>query len=100
MIKCKITVLCRAEHKELMEKYENPQTLPCEMRIGDVFYSRGEKPDGLCATAWQAIYPFVFALINGAGNFYDGWLKDPRSAIVSCNDGLRPVSYLVEAYDE
>ena len=26
--------------------------------------------------------------------------KNPRSAMLSCNDGFRPVSFLVEALDE
>ena len=34
------------------------------------------------------------------GDFYDGWMKNPRSAMLSCNDGFRPVSFLVEALDE
>lgn len=32
--------------------------------------------------------------------FYDGWMKNPRSVMLSCNDGFRPVSFLVEALDE
>ena len=31
---------------------------------------------------------------------YDGWMKNPRSALISCNDGFRPVSFLLEALDE
>ena len=27
-------------------------------------------------------------------------MKNPRSAMLSCNDGFRPVSFLVEALDE
>ena len=39
------------------------------------------------------------ALANGAENLYDCWMKKPSSAMVSCNDGFRPVSFLVEATD-
>ena len=38
--------------------------------------------------------------IHGGGDFYVGWMKDPRSAMISCNDGFRPVSFLIEALDE
>lgn len=31
---------------------------------------------------------------------WNGWMKNPRSAMLSCNDGFRPVSFLVEALDE
>lgn len=27
-------------------------------------------------------------------------MKNPRSAMLSCNDGFRPVSFLLEALDE
>ena len=29
----------------------------------------------------------------------DGWMKNPRSAMTSCNDGFRPVSFLLETLD-
>ncbi len=31
---------------------------------------------------------------------YDGWMKNKRSAMISCNDGFRPVSFYIEALDE
>ena len=30
----------------------------------------------------------------------NGWMKNPRSAMISCNDGFRPVSFYIEALDE
>ncbi len=39
-------------------------------------------------------------LAHGGENLYDGWMKDPRSAMISCNDGFRPVSFLLEALEE
>jgi uncharacterized repeat protein (TIGR04076 family) len=38
-------------------------------------------------------------LAHGATNFYDGWMKNPRSVMLSCNDGFRPVSFLVEVIE-
>jgi len=46
---------------------------------------------------------FTFALAHGAdkGLFYYGdWIKEPGVAIVSCNDGLRPVIIKLEATEE
>ena len=40
------------------------------------------------------------ALAYGAENLYDGWMKNPKSALISCNDGFRPVSFLIEVLDE
>jgi uncharacterized repeat protein (TIGR04076 family) len=53
-------------------------------------------PEGMCDSAWESMRPFVEALARGEGNFYDGWMKNPYSAMISCNDGFRPVSFLVE----
>lgn len=33
-------------------------------------------------------------------DFYDGWMKNPKSAMISCNDGFRPVSFLIEVIEE
>ena len=101
MKKVRITVMCRAEHKVLMAKYENPLEIPCEMKVGDVYVSiNAERPEGVCSEAWKCMYEFVKVLAEGGGNFFDGWMKDPYSAMVSCNDGFRPVTYYLEAINE
>ena len=43
---------------------------------------------------------FVKELAAGGGNFYDGWMRDPHSAMISCNDGFRPVSFYIQALGE
>ena len=92
-----ITVMTRVEHHDLIEKYENPIEHACEMEIGKVYISQdAQKPDGLCNEAWTCMEKFVKELANGGGNFFDGWMKNPYSAMVSCNDGFRPVSYYLE----
>ena len=44
--------------------------------------------------------PFVKELAEGGGDFFDGWMKNPHSAMISCNDGFRPVSFYLEAVEE
>lgn len=101
MKKCRITVMRKADYPDLSAKYENPLENPCDMEEGQVFLANGwEKPEGLCLSAWESMSPFVLALSHGAEGIYDGWMKDPRSAMISCNDGFRPVSFLIEALDE
>ncbi len=101
MKKVRITVMRKASYTELMEKYENPIANACDMREGDVFIANGwQKPQGLCQSAWDSMSPFVMALACGGGDFYDGWMKNKKSAMISCNDGFRPVSFLLEAMDE
>ena len=36
------------------------------------------------------MWKFLEALLCGEGNFFDGWMKNPMSAMISCNDGFRP----------
>ena len=76
MQKIRITVMRKVCHKDLMEKYENPMENACDMEEGQVFIANGwQRPEGLCESAWE-------------------------SAMISCNDGFRPVSFLIETLDE
>lgn len=101
MKKVRITVMKVARYDDLIEKYENPIEHACNMKLGQVFIANGwEKPNGFCDSAWETVSPFVMALSHGAKNLYDGWMKNERSAMISCSDGFRPVSFLLEAMDE
>lgn len=93
----KITAVRKTEYPDLMAQYENPIEHTCDIQIGDSFLSvDGNCPEGFCDSAWDSVKPFVRVLAEGGGNFYDGWMKDPKSAMISCNDGFRPVSFLLE----
>lgn len=99
--KVKITVLKTTLDRELAEEYGVPGLSACPMmKAGQVFYADYAKPEGLCDEAWKAIYQYVFALAHGAGEglfYYGDWIKIPGVAICSCNDGLRPVIFKLEA---
>ena len=101
MRKVRITVKRIARYDDLIEQYENPIEHACSMQLGQTFICNGwERPAGFCDSAWETVSPFVMTLAHGGENFYDGWMKDPGSAMISCNDGFRPVSFLIEALDE
>ena len=96
----KITVKRITVYNDLISEYENPIEHACELKVGDTFISiDGQKPDGFCDSAWGVIEPFVKELALGGGNFYDGWMKNEKSAMLSCNDGFRPVTFLVETIE-
>ena len=96
----RITVKRITVYNDLIEKYENPIEHACNMVEGMSFICRGwSKPESFCESAWETISPFVMALAHGAENFYEGWMKNPRSALISCNDGFRPVSFLLEVIE-
>ena len=97
---CRITVMKKVSHQDLIEKYENPIEHACTVKVGQVFYTKGDKkPEGFCDSAWDSLYPFVKELVKGGGNFFDGWMKNEKSAMISCNDGFRPVSFLIEVIE-
>ncbi|MBR7069062.1 MAG: TIGR04076 family protein [Oxalobacter sp.] len=101
MKKVRITVMKMTSYPDLIEQYENPLDNPCNMKLGQVFIANGwQKPAGFCDSAWDSISAFVMALAHGGENFYNGWMKNRKSAMISCNDGFRPVSFLLETMDE
>lgn len=104
MKKVRITVLKTTLDKELAAEYGAEGLTACPMlKEGQVFYADYAKPEGFCDEAWKAIYQYVFALAHGAGGdvfYYGDWIRKPGVAICSCNDGLRPVIFKLEATDE
>jgi len=101
MKKIRISVIRKARYDDLIARYENPIENACDMVEGAVFIANGwQRPENFCLSAWETLSPFVMALSHGAENFYSGWMKNPKSALLSCNDGFRPVSFLLETLDE
>ena len=101
MKKVKITAVRKTCYPDLMARYENPIEHACDVEEGMTWLSvDGEKPEGFCDSAWGSVSAFVQTLAQGGGNFFDGWMRDPHSAMISCNDGFRPVSFYLETVEE
>lgn len=100
MRKVKITVMKIAHYQDLIDEYENPIQHACDMKVGQCYYcDEYKKPEGFCDSAWESISPFVMTLFHGGENLYDGWMKNKKSAMISCNDGFRPVSFYIEVME-
>jgi uncharacterized repeat protein (TIGR04076 family) len=103
MKKVKITVLKTMFNEDLAKEYGVVGLSTCPFhKVGQEFYADYAKPEGFCDEAWKAIYQYVFALAHGVGEstfYYNDWIKKPGIAICSCNDGLRPVIFKLEATD-
>jgi len=96
----RITAIRQTVYPDLMAQYENPIQHACDVREGQQWISvDARRPEGLCPSAWETMRPFVEALAHGEGNFFDGWMKNPLSALLSCNDGFRPFSFYIEAIE-
>ena len=97
MNKVRITAIRQTEYKDLMAEYENPILHTCDIKVGQQCISiDGKCPEGMCPSAWDSMKSFVEDLAKGKGNFFDGWMKNPMSAMISCNDGFRPFSFYLE----
>ena len=101
MLKVRITAIRQTVYNDLIAQYENPIKHACEIQQGQQWISvNGQCPEGLCPSAWESMQSFVESLAQGKGNFFDGWMKNPMSAMISCNDGFRPFSFYIEAVEE
>ena len=101
MVKVKITAIWQTVYPDLMAKYENPILHTCSVQEGQQWISiNGKCPKGLCPSAWTSMKEFVKQLAQGKGYFYDNWMQNPMSAMISCNDGFRPFSFYLEAIEE
>lgn len=99
--KVRITAIRQTVYPDLMAQYENPIEHACTIHEGQEWVSiDAQCPEGFCAAAWETMREFVVALAHGKGNFYNGWMRNPMSAMISCNDGFRPFSFYIEAIDE
>ena len=88
---------------DLINEYGGPGLDLCNLhKEGQVYDCNNgwQKPEGLCDNVWKAMMEYVLALAHGGSNFYNGWLNDPKMAIISCNDGLRPVIFKIEVDKE
>ena len=101
MNKVRITAIRQTVYQDLMAKFENPMEHACDVKEGQEWISvDGRRPDGMCLSAWGSMREFVESLARGEGNFYDGWMKNPMSAMISCNDGFRPFSFYIEVISD
>ena len=101
MKKCKITVLKRNFDPELAAQYISfPDYGKCHIfQEGQVFYTGGvfgcEMPEGFCPEAWDAIGKTAAIYASGGKQF--GFAE---KALMCCNDGGRPVVFLLEPFED
>lgn len=95
MAQCKITVLRCCFDAALKARYvPDPNYGPCPyFQPGQVFFSTGDRPDGFdCNIGWKSIQDEVQGMCSDAPFF--------KEQVVCCNDGIRPVLFLLEHLDD
>ena len=95
---CKVTVIKRSCNRELIESFvKKPEEISaCNLvKDNDEFYISNpyEMPEGLCASAWADIRPYILAIASG-GTFE--LLKEKNTALATCTDLFRPVIFKIE----
>ena len=104
MPKCRITVLKKLFLEDVASEYRNPkawfgscpffeegQTFVCD----DVSDRPLEFP---CDWAWNDIHKVVLGICTDAD--YGRWMKNPKSWVACCTDGVKPVVFRLEAVDD
>ena len=100
MTQCRITVIAKTINPELAKQYCAGRVTPCPcFEVGQEFTCGLIKPEHFCDWAWRDIHPMVVVLLTG-GNFsrgiFEGWMKDDRTMIGCCTDGVWPVIFRIE----
>ncbi len=96
--KCKVTVVKRSCNRELIESFvKNSEEISACNLVKDnqefYIFNPYEMPEGLCASAWADIRPYILAIASG-GTFE--LLKEKNTALATCTDLFRPVIFKIE----
>lgn len=98
----RITVVKKHLNQDLIDQYGQKGDMgACPLvEVGQTYTAVcGEQPEGFCNEAWETLSRYAFAIAHGANGFWPGWTIEPN-AVVSCNDGLRPVVFLLEPTED
>lgn len=106
--KVKITILKREYYKDLADRFlANPEIGKCSIfHEGQEFivtrenYDRFAYENNFCMGAWDVIKNKVYAALQGGHFYWEGWSKNRKENIMCCEDGVRPVVFLLERIDE
>lgn len=97
-----ITVLQSGLNEALCQRYASPDIKPCPFHtVGQRMIAKGGKrPPEMCGGAWACCEKYAFALSHGLDRFqFQNWLREDKLCVLSCNDGLRPVTFLLEVME-
>lgn len=96
MGRARISVIRCDFYPEWNQYRGKPETGPCPlMKVGDIFYTGGpnqdDMPEGFCPYAWSSIRKYAQTYASG------GKVNMADLRIGCCNDGIRPVYFVIEA---
>ncbi len=77
-------------HKIIVRVVSQKGTCVQEHKIGEQWVINGKTPEGICVSAFDALYPSLRVLRYG-GSF--PWEADPNVTTVACPDATNPVVF-------
>ncbi len=100
--KCKATVVQRGVNRDLADAYlKKPENCSACTRVADhqefIISNPFEMPQGICPWAWADIRPFILTIASGGSL---GMMKNRHTALATCSDLFRPVTFKIEKMDE
>ena len=96
----RIIAVYKAQNDELIKKYELANKHSCPIEEGQVWIStNAERPQGICSEIWKHIKKIVTSLALDEKIDIEGQMKNSNSALVSCNNGFRPVTFYIETVE-
>lgn len=96
----RIIAVYKAQNDELIKKYELANKHSCPIEEGQMWIStNAERPKGICSEIWKHIKKIVTSLALNEKIDIEGQMKNSNSALVSCNNGFRPVTFYIETVE-
>ena len=87
-----------AEHNKVSIKVISQKgTCDAEHKVGDQWIVDSKTPEGICLSAFNALFPCILVLMFG-GTF--PWSSDPDVATVACPDPDNPVVFEIRRLRE
>lgn len=101
----KLTVMKCDYDPALAEAYgDSAAQGPCTLfHEGQIIYcDKHYMPQGFCDDAWKVMAHHVYAIFHDETRSIGGrgWMREARTACVTCPNGLGPVTFLIEGLEE
>ena len=106
--KVKTTVIRRECYQDLVQQYIAKSGVgKCsifeegqEFIVTQETYNQFPYENHFCVSAWDIIKHKVYSALQGGNFYWEEWMKNTKEQILCCDDGVRPVVFLLELIEE
>lgn len=103
---CKVTVVKKLYNEDMAKECGQIDSGPCKyFKLGQEFitYDFSQPKDFLCGLAWNDLSKVVTAFLcdgNFSSGIFSGCMKNEKTMIACCTDGIRPVVFKIEKFED